>query len=131
MGTRSNTIIIDEDKPLINMYRQMDGYPSGHGAELAQFLAPIKMVNGLGGDPGPVANGGGCLAAQMIAHFKDGPGHIYVGDIDDESNDYTYRVRVYTFDPSAGIQIEVLSYGDKVFEGGPEQFTKFCTEYGA
>lgn len=38
MGTRSITTIIDHqwDKPvrLVTMYRQYDGYPSGHGKEL-------------------------------------------------------------------------------------------------
>ena len=30
MGTRSNTIVKDNDTILVNMYRQMDGYPSEH-----------------------------------------------------------------------------------------------------
>lgn len=77
MGTRSLTFVHDGDaaKPLTCMYRQYDGYPSDHGLELQQFLAPFKMVNGIGPttDDMRIANGAGCLAAQMIAHFKDGP----------------------------------------------------------
>ena len=72
MGTRSLTFVTEnEAMPILCMYRQMDGYPSGHGADLAEFLAPIKMVNGLGSDAESVANGTGCLAAQIVAHFKD------------------------------------------------------------
>lgn len=50
MGTRSLTFVHDGDaaKPLTCMYRQYDGYPSGHGLELQQFLAPFKVVNGIG-----------------------------------------------------------------------------------
>ena len=40
MGTRSITVVYDEynDKPVVCMYRQFDGYPSGHGRELAEIL---------------------------------------------------------------------------------------------
>ena len=38
MGTRSLTFVYDGEQPIINMYRQFDGYPSGHGQELAEFL---------------------------------------------------------------------------------------------
>jgi hypothetical protein len=51
MGTRSLTYVYGGDretKPLVCMYRQFDGYPSGHGQELIDFLKPIRLVNGLG-----------------------------------------------------------------------------------
>ena len=42
MGTRSLTFVYEKygqvQKPVVNMYRQFDGYPTGHGAELAEFL---------------------------------------------------------------------------------------------
>ena len=75
MGTRSTTTIHEDGKPLLTFYRQYDGYPTGHGQELVDFLKTIKMVNGIpvGTDePMQMANGGGCLAAQMIVHFKTG-----------------------------------------------------------
>ena len=65
MGTRCLTIIHDEAVPLISMRRQFDGYLSGHGIELATFLLDMKIVNGLGLERKRVANGAGCLAAQM------------------------------------------------------------------
>jgi len=37
MGTRSLTYVYDNKEPLVCMYRQFDGYPSGHGKELAEF----------------------------------------------------------------------------------------------
>ena len=35
MGTRSLTVIQSNGKEFFNMYRQFDGYPEGHGMELA------------------------------------------------------------------------------------------------
>ena len=31
MGTRSLTYVYENEAPIICMYRQFDGYPSGHG----------------------------------------------------------------------------------------------------
>ena len=44
MGTRSLTFVYEDKTPILNMYRQFDGYPSGHGQELADFLLSGKMV---------------------------------------------------------------------------------------
>ena len=79
MGTRSLTYVYEDNTPIICMYRQYDGYMSGHGQELAEFLAPFTVVNGLGmGDNAGIANGMGCLAAQLVAHFKVGAGQFYL-----------------------------------------------------
>lgn len=60
------------------MYSQFDGYPAGHGKDLKERFGNYEIVNGLGRDSSQVANGMGCLAAQVVAYFKDGPGGIYV-----------------------------------------------------
>jgi len=130
MGTRSNTVVIDDGVKLLNLYRQFDGYPSGHGAELAAFLAPITLVNGLPfGSDAVMANGMGCLADQLVAHFKSGPGGIYIdnpnGDCD---NDYTYTIRGNTQEPSKGLTITVDGYGKQVFSGLLVSFINFCKE---
>lgn len=72
MGTRSLTVVKEtlKAKDTIVLYRQFDGYPTGHGAELKAFLEPLKLVNGLGRDSRNVANGMSCLAAQLVMHFK-------------------------------------------------------------
>ena len=126
MGTRSNTIVIDANKPLMNLYRQMDGYPSGHGAELAAFLTNLKMVNGIGGGKCRIANGAGCLAAQIVAHFKDGPGGFYIAPIDQRDNDYTYLISCSTMDPDHGILVTVLTWEEMVFSGTVQEFVTFC-----
>ncbi len=65
MGTRSLTRFYDEqsDAVLVCIYRQYDGYPSGHGKDLAAFVAERKIVNGFGRSEQKLANGMGCLAA--------------------------------------------------------------------
>ena len=129
MGTRSNTVVINAGVKILNLYRQFEGYPSGHGAELAAFLAPLTMVNGYG--PGAVnqANGMGCLAAQLVAHFKNGVGGFYIdnprGPLD---NDYTYTIKGNTQEPEKGLTITVHGYGKKLFTGNIESFINFCKE---
>lgn len=78
MGTRSITVVKDrDDNKIIEMYKQYDGYPEGLGQELKEFIASGTMVNGIGEDTA-VFNGVECFAAQLVEHFKDGPGGIYL-----------------------------------------------------
>ena len=128
MGTRSLTYVYGGDrksKPLVCMYRQFDGYPSGHGQELMDFLKPIKVVNGLGlEEKTKVANGMGCLAAQLIANFKDCPGNIYLYEPElsqDAWQDYEYHIF------ENGIDVKD-SYGKTIFSGNNEEFSSFCKE---
>jgi len=97
MGTRSLTVLQDHDgKEIAVLYRQMDGYPSGHGAELAKYLKPFTVVNGfgLGAKRGKVANGMPCLAAQLVAKFKQEVGHFYLypARTRDCGEEYVYTV---------------------------------------
>lgn len=81
MGTRSLTVVRESEESIdiIVLYRQFDGYPSGHGAELKEFLAPFAIVNGLNdSQKGKIANGMGCLAAQLVCNFKNEPGGFYL-----------------------------------------------------
>ena len=106
MGTRSLTFVYETDvsektnrkthTAITNMYRQFDGYPSGHGLELAKFLSGITLVNGFGTGmkAGTHANGMGCLAAQIVSHFKNDIGGIYLYNTSVKScwQDYVYNV---------------------------------------
>jgi len=122
MGTRSLTFVYDGDVPVINIYRQYDGYPSGHGHELAQFLDSKTLVNGYGEQNSFEANGMGCLAAQLIVQLKHGVGGIYIYPVSstDCFQDYEYHVyedKVIVKDPTAVI-----------FEGTWEEFAQFCLD---
>jgi hypothetical protein len=152
MGTRSLTFVYDGQEPIINMYRQYDGYPTGHGAEIAEFLAPFSLVNGLQlNETRKVANGMGCLAAQLVANFKDGAGgfYLYPTSAVDCGQDYEYHIfdNVLTFLDEDGIErkttelrIAITNRGcnffgltqsdtnERIFEGNLAEFTEFCKE---
>ena len=138
MGTRSTTTIHEDGKPLMTFYRQMDGYPSGHGQQIVDFLKTIKLVNGIPvgtKEPMQMANGAGCLAAQMIVHFKtnvenwnhskggavvrkdDHAGGIYIVDHEDAGGQaYHYDVFVKSangFLPKSGGSIKFAIDGVK------------------
>lgn len=139
MGTRSLTRVIetwkDDDgkqkqEMLVTMYRQYDGYPEGHGQELAEFLNSGKVVNGLGLDEKRrVFNGAGCMAAQMISHFKgDSAGGIYIypNSTKDAWQNYEYHVLV-DFD-SKDVTLICYESGKRkkqLFKGSPDKFIEF------
>ena len=84
MSTRSSTAFVSEwtGEAMATMYRHCDGYPTGHGAALRQFLAGKRVVNGIGHDDrdGLAFNGMGCLAASVVAHFKRDIGEFYLSE---------------------------------------------------
>jgi hypothetical protein len=143
MGTRSLTFVYDEQDVIINMYRQYDGYPTGHGAELAEFLAQFRMTNGIpvGRDKtgDRVANGMGCLAGQLVAHFKGsdaGQFYLYPASATDCGQDYEYHV----YKDVGGLRVRITDRGcnmfgltmsdknDAIFDGTVMEFFNFCTE---
>jgi len=98
MGTRSLTRVIDESgKTILTMYRQFDGYiDGGHGEELVNFLKGMVITNSisLGNQPKKSANGMGCLAAQLVVHFKTGVGGIYIEADTIVDQEYNYRIEL-------------------------------------
>jgi hypothetical protein len=144
MGTRSTYRIIEEystgkkvkkvkQSEICLVYRQYDGYPTGHPLETAEWLATAKVVNGLGmSETQLVFNGAGCLAAQLIAKFKDGPGGTYIHPLKSRGEcweDYLYDI-IVTEDRT----IEYVCYDNnenktEIFRGTPSDFvTKFKKE---
>jgi len=143
MGTRSLTTVIEKGnwdgkdwkQKIVTMYRQMDGYPSGMGADLAEFLDGGEVVNGISlmDNKKVIFNGAGCLAAQMVAYFKDGPGGYYLhrGGTINCGEDYRYEVIVDGLKPvvmkciKIGYENKKGNYVNRpltLFEGTPEKF---------
>ena len=139
MGTRSltyieesyETAIADEEnnnevhetkQNILCMYRQYDGYLSGHGAELAEFLQDFNVVNGYNsGTPERSANGMGCLAAQLIAHFKDGIGNIYIHEPNDSDCGEEYTYTIYEEDGKVRVRAYDVWAKKIIFDGTPKQ----------
>ena len=77
MGTRSITHIhemdsLGRDTIVCTFYRHLDGYPSGHGDELADWLKGKRLVNGIGRDfvEGRDHNRAGQMAVELMHHLK-------------------------------------------------------------
>jgi hypothetical protein len=145
MGTRSTYRVIEEWKDdntgktgqnkLVLMYAQYDGYPTGHPMDTAEWLASGTVVNGFSpSEKGLQFNGAGCLAAQLVAKFKDGVGGYYIHPMSHRGTcweNYTYDIIVKEDKTIEYIAYEVGGGGKKprfkkIFQGSPEDFiTKF------
>jgi hypothetical protein len=68
---------------------------------------------------GEFANGMGCLAAQLIAHFKKSVGGFYIHSVENGGGvDYEYHVY-----PD---KIVVIELDVRVFSGTWEEFADYC-----
>lgn len=127
MGTRSITRVIEDDGVLVTMYRQMDGYPSGMGKDLFEFLDDMVMVDGYNqDDTRKRANGGGCLAAQLVAHFKKGCGNYYLSSYNNQEEEYNYDIS--TSFSNSNIKVTVWGdtrFADPMFKGTVPAFGKW------
>ena len=127
MGTRSLTFVYDDKQKVVCMYRQFDGYPSGHGAELASFLGGFDaVVNGMRiGDTRKVANGMGCLAAQLVSNFKVEAGGFYLYPTSTKDAGQEYEYHVY----AEKVVVKETSYSganQRIFTGTWAEFAEFC-----
>ncbi|MEP6789506.1 MAG: hypothetical protein ABJB40_13790 [Acidobacteriota bacterium] len=124
MGTRSLTVVLNEEgDEICVLYRQMDGYPTGHGTDLKEFLDGMSVVNGYGSStPKGAANGMGCLAAQIIAHFKDGIGNFYLypAGTRDCGEEYIYTIYLDDLDKNKPKRLNLkIQAGAVTFFGLP------------
>jgi len=141
MGTRALTFVYEGERALVNMYRQYDGYPSGHGLELATFLTRGQLVNGLSGKDEVSFNGMSCLAASMIANFKETPGGFYIYSVEETECGQDYEYHVYEGQDSEGereIRVRVTDRGcnmfgltmsdrnEALFDGSAVEFLNYC-----
>ena len=142
MGTRSLTHVIQtyndngkqKKNALLTMYRQYDGYPSGMGADLAEFLNGGKVVDGISyAETERVFNGAGCLAAQLVAHFKEGAGGYYIHKPMSKNCGEEYVYEIYVDFDTKEVKLRCLEVGymskgkyiDKrreLFFGKPNEF---------
>ena len=114
------------DKIHTQIYKHYDGYPQGLGVKLANFLDGYDIVNGLSTDyQGPVANGMGCLAAQLVSYIKNEAGNVYLQKPQEKDwEDYEYFIWVKEH---AELWISIFDWnGHCIFVGEPD---KLLTKY--
>ena len=139
MGTRALTFVYEGDKPLVNLYRQYDGYPTGHGAELAQFLSEFHITNGISpSETRRTVNGMGCLAAQVVAFFKESVGGFYIHSVDATECGQDYEYHVYQKDKELCVRVmnrgcnmfglTMSDTNESLFDGTVAEFAEFCSE---
>lgn len=102
MGTRAlikiNIKNGERVAPLVCIYKQHDGYLSGLGATLCEFLSRKKIINGISGNPDPIntSNGACDFAGQLVYELKERQPlagvYLYPTDTGDVGQDFTYTV---------------------------------------
>ena len=106
------------------IYHHYDGYPEGLGCKLAEFLCDFRVVNGLPlnyFENIKIANGMGCLTAQLIAALKEEPGSVYIDYINAERTDIEFTYYVWGCE-GKDIWMSVFDRHDKcIFVGMPQQ----------
>ena len=134
MGTRSLIIMRTKNKDgnyviWCIIYQQYDGYIKGVGQRLVEFLSKIKLVQGIpfGTDISNIANGSGCLFAQIISYFKTGVGGTYMVPPDNyQEEEYNYYVDI---NPDLTIDI-IMKHGNKIiFQDNINKAPQFLKDY--
>lgn len=141
MGTRSTYRVIDKytyegkvyEKKLVLMYVQMDGYPEGHPMDTAKWLSGGVVVNGISlAETRPlVFNGASCLAAQLVAKFKDGPGGTYLEPMNSRAKcgeNYVYDIIVNEDKSITMKAFEVYKRPKLIFSGTPQEFVEWASK---
>lgn len=140
MSTRSTITFREKGRePVARVYKHFDGYIDGLGHELAKWLIPMKIVNGISGTEQyrhDYANGIGCLAAKWIADNKSETGDIYLA-YNSGNEDYNYEVILdnssMTFeglstDKCITIEVREWDKPELLFKGTPSELLKFEEE---
>lgn len=124
MGTRSLTRIMSgpvDGDVLTCIYRQYDGYLSAHGAELRDGFGDFDIVNGLQAGNSKIANGMGCLAAQVISTLKTNPGGIYIYPSDADDEEYGYTIYADGLDhigvATGSLRVKVTRMDAEIYNG--------------
>ena len=138
MGTRSTIRFTSkyeyECDSLVTIYQQYDGYISGVGYELANWLLKKKMINGISMEDTmkDSANGIGCLAAQFIHDFKTKIGDLYI-TFPNAKEDYNYNViiddnKTGNLDDITTIVVTQFEEEEPIFIGTPSELLAFREE---
>ena len=126
MGTHSLIIMREKKSDAFNvyavLYQQYDGDPNGVGAQLCRLLTELKISNGIpfGEKNAGIANGAGCLFAQIISYFKIEAGGAYLESPNNISHEeWNYYVDVSELDVT--VTISNGNTHTHLFSGTPKE----------
>lgn len=142
VGTRSLTVVQsrwtdgDAYETHAVIYRHWDGYPSGHGRDLANYLEGVCVVNGKRfNSPETELNGPGRLAAYLVKRLHDDKHepdlHSSRGACGQEfeyviSVDENLLITVEVFDgPMTALGCGGEKCNNRIFVGTVEAFTEY------
>lgn len=123
MGTRSITRFAKDSTsaPFAAFYCQFDGYLDGHGEKLRTAFGHFNIVNGMQRGQRDIANGMGCLAAQVVAVLKKEPGNVYMVEADGGDEEFNYRLYASDTDENGigvgQVMVKAEAYGKTLYEG--------------
>lgn len=127
MGTRSTVKFYEDEKNILSVYQQYDGYVEGVGKQVADLLEQYDVVNGIPLRTNKkIANGISELALFYILDNKDGSGNIYA-TTENDLQEYNYEIRS-TWGAVDNDKITVKVFGDdkeSLFEGNANEFISF------
>ena len=126
LAEREEGVTFSEHPDVIHtqIYHHHDGYPEYLGVRLSEYLHDFKVVNGIGrkDEEQKLANGLGCLSAQIVSKFKNGPGGVYVDQHGTKRGDLDYIYYVWATE-GKDIWISIFDAWDNqcLFVGGPQK----------
>jgi len=134
MGTRSLTVFNNEmdNEEIVVLYRQYDGYPTGHGRDLLSFLNNMEIVNGISNnEERKIANGMGCLSAQVVAYLKEAPGDFYLHSAGTRDIGEEFIYTLYYKNDKLKIKVQdTYDKGHDLFDGNMTQYNEWLNTSG-
>ena len=134
MGTRSLTVFNNEmdNEEIVVLYRQYDGYPTGHGRDLLSFLNNMEIVNGISNnEERKIANGMGCLSAQVVAYLKEAPGDFYLHSAGTRGIGEEFIYTLYYKNDKLKIKVQdTYDKGHDLFDGNMTQYNEWLNTPG-
>jgi hypothetical protein len=115
----------------MTLYRRWGGYPECHGQELCDFLTGFQITASRVDQSGKWANGAGCLAAQIVAHFKEGCGDFYLLPLTEFGEyEWAYHIEIpFTWSgPAGNLHLVATNYGEEKFSGTLAEFSEYLKE---
>ena len=104
---------------------------------MVRSLQFVAITNGIAmNETRRTANGMGCLAAQLVSHFKQSVGGFYIHSVEDKECGQDYEYHVYEKDGEICVQVKdrgcnmfgltMSDRNESLFDGPVVTFNEYC-----